>query len=102
MTSALEVLQKISEGTYIKLSELDINKIYAIKKIEFAMTTYGQKCLIIMGDGRSCYLPERFNKMSEEQLSELNTQKLGFKIKAFKQTNFGKTPEIDFIDLSEI
>lgn len=65
----------IGQLTYtpnVKLSDLEINKQYQIHKIDLINTKYGRKLYVNLKEKNgNIFLPDRFNRLSDQDKSEL-------------------------------
>ena len=68
------------------LSELEINVNYPIQNIRSVFTRYGRKIVLDLLNGWSVFLPQRYAKLSEDQIQQMNEEKLSL-VYSGKQIN---------------
>lgn len=68
------------------LNELQINVPYEIEEARSANTKFGRRIILDFKNGLSVFLPQRYGKLSEDQIQQMNEQKLSMVYNG-KQTN---------------
>lgn len=68
------------------LNELQINVPYEIEEVRSANTKFGRRIILDFKNGLSVFLPQRYGKLSEDQIQQMNEQKLSMVYNG-KQTN---------------
>lgn len=76
----METIKKLNivDGGFKKLSELELSKKYEIVLWKYISTTYGDKVTVTCVDEDSnfiVFLPNRFNKLTYQELEEMNKEK---------------------------
>lgn len=68
------------------LNELEIDVNYPIQDIRSVFTRYGRKIVLDLLNGWSVFLPQRYAKLSEDQIQQMNEEKLSL-VYSGKQIN---------------
>lgn len=76
----METIKKLNivDGGFKKLSELELSKKYEIILWKYVSTIFGDKISVTCVDDDSSFivfLPNRFNKLTSQELEEVNKEK---------------------------
>ena len=68
------------------LNQLQINVLYEIEEARSVNTKFGRRVILDFKNGLSVFLPQRYGKLSEDQIQQMNEQKMSM-VYSGKQTN---------------